>query len=353
MYSGVGVGIWEQFTITVWGTLINRNRKDYLMGRKIILRSNLIARSSTDSTKSWRLLRASAVFFALSALAQSSSAAMPPNSPGATPGAPATATTPAVSTLTKVGTINMQEAIVDSNEGHREMETLQRKFAPTQAELKNKSDELEALKKQVNTQGANFNQDGPANLKIQIESKQKALDRAVQDAQEDFTNQQQKIAERILNKMAPTILKYSRENGFTLIVDTSKPWPQSPVLWSAVAIDITKAVIEAYNIQSGSSGSNSGAGTSSGTDYDQQLKTAMALWKNNQASEANNATAALIKSDPKRWEGYGLAGAIEKAQNRFPQAKAAYEQALSLAPDSVKPQITQAIQQIEAEQKKP
>jgi hypothetical protein len=89
------------------------------------------------------------------------------------------------------------------------------------------------------------------------------------------------------------------------------------------------------------------------TNYEQQLKNAMALWKNNQVSEASSAVAALIKSDPNRWEGYGLAGAIEKAQNKLPEAKAAYQRALGVAPDSVKPQITQAIQQIEAEMGNP
>lgn len=58
------------------------------------------------------------------------------------------------------------------------------------------------------------------------------------------------------------------------------------------------------------------AAESRNLNYDEQLKSAMALWKSNQLSEAANAVAALIKADPKRWEGYGLAGAIKKAQNR-------------------------------------
>jgi outer membrane protein len=51
--------------------------------------------------------------------------------------------------------------------------------------------------------------------------------------------------------MAPMIVKYSEENGFGMIVDTSKPWPQSNVLWWGQAVDITKAVVDAYNVQSG------------------------------------------------------------------------------------------------------
>jgi hypothetical protein len=47
-------------------------------------------------------------------------------------------------------------------------------------------------------------------------------------------------------------VKYAQDNGFALIVDTSKTWPQSPVLWwNADQVDITKPVVDAYNVQSG------------------------------------------------------------------------------------------------------
>ena len=77
------------------------------------------------------------------------------------------------------------------------------------------------------------------------------FDRNVQDFQEEIGNQQQEVATKILQKMAPIIVKYSQENGFGVIVDTSKPWPQSPVLWWGESVDITKPVVEAYNVQSG------------------------------------------------------------------------------------------------------
>lgn len=187
-----------------------------------------------------------AVSFAFSAFAQTGSAATP-SSPAETP----STTTTAPSTGTKVGTINIQEAIFGTNEGRRDMEALQKKFEPKQSELKGQNDELEALKKQLTDQGPKLNEDALANLKQQIEGKQKSFDRSVQDAQEDFGNQQQDIATRILKKMAPMIVKYSTDNGFGIIVDTSKPWPQSNVLWWGEAVDITRPVVEAYNTQSG------------------------------------------------------------------------------------------------------
>ena len=52
-------------------------------------------------------------------------------------------------------------------------------------------------------------------------------------------------------KMAPIVVKYAQENGFGMILDTSKQWPQSPVLMAGEGVDITKAVVDIYNAQSG------------------------------------------------------------------------------------------------------
>jgi outer membrane protein len=209
------------------------------------------------TSKFLRFVLAVAVVFAIPASAQTAqTSGVTPST--ASPAASAPAATPAAITGTKVGAINIEGAVFGSNEGRRDMEALGKKFEPKQTELKNQNDELEALKKQLSTQQNSLNDDALANLKKQIESKQKTFDRAVQDAQEDFGNQQQEIFSRILGKMAPLIVKYAQDSGFGMIIDTSKPWPQGPVLIAGEGVDITKAVVDAYNAQSGVPAPSSG-----------------------------------------------------------------------------------------------
>lgn len=207
------------------------------------------------TSKFLRFTLAPAALLAISALAQTGSAATPSGA-APLPTAPSSAANPATTTSTpnmgtKVGAINIDGAILGTNEGRRDMEALSKKFEPKQTELKNQNDELEGLKKQLSTQGDKLNEDAQANLKKQIDTKQKSFDRSLQDAQEEFGSQQQEIANRILNKMAPMIVKYAQDNGFGLIIDTSKPWPQSPVLMAGQGMDITQPVIDIYNAQSG------------------------------------------------------------------------------------------------------
>jgi len=205
------------------------------------------------TSKFLRILLAAALTLTISALAQTGSAATPssPTAPPASSAASTPASTTGPNTGTKVGTINIEGAIFGNNEGRRDLEALQKKFEPKQTELKSQNDELEALKKQLTNTGEKLNQDALDTLKKQIETKQKLFDRSVQDAQEDFSNQNQEIAARILQKLAPMIVKYAQDNAFGLIIDTSKPWPQSPVVMASEGVDITKPVVDLYNAQSG------------------------------------------------------------------------------------------------------
>ena len=199
-------------------------------------------------SKFLRVLLAIAVTYTFSALAQTGSAATP-SSPAATPSNPPAAT-PTISG-TRVGAINVEGAVFGCNEGRRDMLALQKKYEPKQAELKQLNDELDNLKKQLSTQEGKLSEDALATLKKQIETKQKSFDRSVQDAQEEVQNQQQEIFGRILQKVAPLVVKYAQDNGFGMIIDTSKQWPQGPVLIAGGGLDITQAVIDIYNTQSG------------------------------------------------------------------------------------------------------
>lgn len=199
------------------------------------------------TSKFLRSVLAIAVFSMISAWAQTGGAA--------TPSSPSTAATspaaPASTGGTRVGTINVEAAVFGSNEGRRDADALTKKLEPKQNELKTQNEELEGLQKQLQTQGDKLNEDARATLVKQIETKKKSLDRSVQDFQEDGQNQGKEIFSRILQKMAPTIVKYAQDNAYQLIVDTSNNWPQSQVLWSGEGVDITKAIVDAYNVSSG------------------------------------------------------------------------------------------------------
>jgi outer membrane protein len=161
-----------------------------------------------------------------------------------------TATVPAPQTgANKIGIINIQEAILASNEGQRDLNALQKKFEPTQNELNALNKEIDSLKTQLQTQGDKMNEEARNSLVKNIENKQKTLQRRAEDAQSDFQSQQGEVANRIGVKIMEVVDKYAKQNGYTMVLDVSSP--QSPVLWALPNTNVTKDIVDAYNARSG------------------------------------------------------------------------------------------------------
>ena len=138
-----------------------------------------------------------------------------------------------------------------TNEGRHDFDELTKKLQPKQAELKSRQGELDGLKRQLNTQSATLNDNARSDLARQIDMKQRSFDRDVQEARDDANNQQQEIAQRILRKMAPMVVKYAADNGYGMVLDSGKGWPESPVVWFGQSVDITKAIVDQYNAKVG------------------------------------------------------------------------------------------------------
>jgi outer membrane protein len=150
----------------------------------------------------------------------------------------------------KIGVVSIQSAIVGTSNGQRDLQVLEKKFGPKKNELKSLADEIDALRKQLETQGPKLNDETRSSLVRQIDSKQKALSRAQEDAQNDYAEQQNEIVQRVLQKLLPIIEVYAKDNGLSVVIGGSKLWPEWPLVWASPSVDITKAVVDIYNLQS-------------------------------------------------------------------------------------------------------
>ena len=176
--------------------------------------------------------------FALSATAQ-------------TPSAPATgaATTPATTGPARIAVIAFQVAVAQTNEGQRSFADLQRKYQPKQAELKSLNDEIDTLTKQLQAQGDKLSEEERAARAKTIDDKKKQLQRSAEDDQNDMQNEMQELYSSLASKVYDVLNDYVKKQGFTLVLDFSQQ--QSPVLYAADSTNITKQIIDAYNVKSG------------------------------------------------------------------------------------------------------
>lgn len=168
-----------------------------------------------------------------------------------TPSAPDAAATaaPAPAGPTKIAVIFFQVAVAQTNEGQRSFADLQRKYAPKQAQLKALNDEIDTLTKQLQTQGDKLSEEERAARAKTIDDKKKQLERNAEDAQNDMQNEMQELYNSLASKVYDVLASYAQQHGYTLVLDAAQQ--QNPVLYANESTNITKAIIDAYNVKSG------------------------------------------------------------------------------------------------------
>ncbi|MGC2162463.1 MAG: OmpH family outer membrane protein [Silvibacterium sp.] len=164
-----------------------------------------------------------------------------------------TAAAPAATTgTTKVAVINFEAAVFQTNEGKRNIAELQKKFDPKRTQLKTEADAIDALKKQLQADGSKLS-DAERQTRTQtIDEKEKSLQRDGEDASSDYQQQMQQAYQQLAEKVYGVLQSYATEHGFGVVLDSSATSQAPPaVLWHKQNADITKAVIDAYNVKSG------------------------------------------------------------------------------------------------------
>jgi outer membrane protein len=162
--------------------------------------------------------------------------------------APAAATAPS-----KVGIINLRGAIGNTAEGKQASAELQSQFAPRTAEIDNLTKQINDLQQRLQSGQGKLSDEEVARLTAEGQRLTQRLDRRRNDFQEDAGAAQQEVLERIGRKMVDVLDRYARENGFSVVLDTSGQ--NSPILYASNQIDVTQDIIrlfdQAYPVKAG------------------------------------------------------------------------------------------------------
>jgi len=145
----------------------------------------------------------------------------------------------------KVGVISVQGAIVGTKDGQKAAAALETKFQPKRKDIEGRQTEVTQMEDQMRKGGNLLTDEKRAQLARDIDEKRKRLNRDLQDAQEEFDQEQQRLLQGLGQRMMAVIEKYSKDNGYSMVLDVSNP--NTPVLYASSAIDITQDVISLYD----------------------------------------------------------------------------------------------------------
>ena len=185
-----------------------------------------------------------------SLLAQAPAATAPAPTPAAAPAAPAIVPQ---ALPTKVAVIAFEQAVITTNEGQRALADVQKKYEPKKAALDAQAAEVESLQKQNQALPATTSDEERAKRLKDIDTKQKHLQTDAEEAQTSYQSDLQEAYGKVAQKVGGAAVKYAQENGFTMLFNASTGQQQpNQLLWFDVSkMDITQAVINAYNVSSG------------------------------------------------------------------------------------------------------
>ena len=172
--------------------------------------------------------------------AESAAAAAPANTP---------ATTAAAVTTPRIAVVAFQVAVSQTNEFQRDFADLQKKYDPKRQQLKALNDEVENLTKQLQTQGDKLSDAERASRAKTLDDKKKQLQRDGEDASNDFQGEMQEMYNGLASKVYDVLSTYAQQKGYTLVLDVAQQ--QTPVLYAVDSTNITKPIIDAYNVKSG------------------------------------------------------------------------------------------------------
>jgi len=145
----------------------------------------------------------------------------------------------------KIAVLNVRNAIVATAEGKQAQALLQSQFAPKQNELQSTQKQIEDLQRHLSEGARTLSDDEKGKLQRQGELLTRRLQRDNDGLTEELNAAQGEIVDGIGRKMLDVLDRYARENGYTVVFDTSAQG--SPVVYGSSQADITQDVVRLYD----------------------------------------------------------------------------------------------------------
>lgn len=144
----------------------------------------------------------------------------------------------------KIGFIDIQRAISESQAGKRAKQSFQVEVKRAETELLKEKQELERLKSDLDKKGPLLKEEERRNLETDLQRRYVNYQRSMQDQQQVLRQKEGQMTSDILKELERIVDEVGKAEKFTLILERSQ------ILYSDQGIDITNKVIEVYNSRS-------------------------------------------------------------------------------------------------------
>jgi outer membrane protein len=143
----------------------------------------------------------------------------------------------------KIGFINMQTIIQNSNAGKKAAEDFKKLFAQKQGNIKAMEAEVKKLKDELDKQGAVMTASARTDKEAAYQRKMRDYQILVDDTNKELQKRDQEYSQQLIPEILKVVRTIAEKEKYTLILDVST----MPLPYFDKAGDISRKVIEDFN----------------------------------------------------------------------------------------------------------
>ncbi len=143
----------------------------------------------------------------------------------------------------KIGVIDLQRCLEESQEGKKAFEALRKKKDGLQKQLDEKQKEIMKLKEELEKQSMMLSMDAQEDKKRTIEKKARELEYLYQDLNKEMAEAKEEEKEKIIEELSKIVEEIGKEQNYLIILERRA----GGVVYWTEAVDITETVIKAYD----------------------------------------------------------------------------------------------------------
>lgn len=144
-----------------------------------------------------------------------------------------------------IAVVDMQGAILKTKDGQQASAELTAKFAPKEAEIKKRNQELVDKQTAYQKAAATMTDAARANAERDIQTLQKALQRDTDDARADVQAEENRLLGGIMQKMQSVLQRYAGDKQYAVIIDTSQQ--PNNLVYADKSVNITLDIVAIYD----------------------------------------------------------------------------------------------------------
>ncbi len=147
----------------------------------------------------------------------------------------------AATAQTKVAIVNMQKAVLESDEIKKANAEMEAKYKPRQAAAQKIEQELQIIQQQLQNGAGKLTEQALQDLQATGQRRQRELQHLSEDLQTEVNAERNDILQKASAKMQDVVKKVAEEKGYDMVVDTQV------TIYFKAAMEITTDVLAAYN----------------------------------------------------------------------------------------------------------